>query len=117
MNKDKIFLSWLSPLKFVLTCLIVYIHSYNAQNYGLIYNLGIHSSTLWIEDIVSQNLAHIAVPLFFAISGYLYFRTLTFANLKEKLKRRSIFFMCSLYYLECYIFSLVLHHNTCTYDC
>lgn len=24
----------------------------------------------------------------FAISGYLYFRTLTFANLKEKLKRR-----------------------------
>lgn len=88
MNKDKIFLSWLSPLKFVLTCLIVYIHSYNAQNYGLIYNLGIHSSTLWIEDIVSQNLAHIAVPLFFAISGYLYFRTLTFANLKEKLKRR-----------------------------
>lgn len=117
MNKDKIFLSWLSPLKFVLTCLIVYIHSYNAQNYGLIYNLGIHSSTLWIEDIVSQNLAHIAVPLFFAISGYLYFRTLTFANLKEKLKRRVSSLCVPLYYLECYIFSLVLHHNTCTYDC
>lgn len=88
MNNEKIFLSWLSPLNFILACLVVFIHSYNANSYYLQYNQGVNSIILWFEDIISQNVAHIAVPLFFAISGYLYFRNLSFENINDKLRRR-----------------------------
>ena len=86
-QQDKRLTSWVSFASFTLACLVVYIHSYNATPYGLQY----HDSSrflLWIEDIISQDIAHIAVPTFFAISGYLFYRTANWVNLKSKLKRR-----------------------------
>ena len=88
MKNEKIFLSWFGVLNLVLAVLVVLIHTYNAASYGLEYGKGLGSAILWIEDYFSHNLAHIAVPLFFAISGYLYFRTVSFENIKEKLNRR-----------------------------
>ena len=86
-QQDKRLTSWVSFASFTLACLVVYIHSYNAAPYGLQY----HDSSrflLWIEDIISQDIARIAVPAFFAISGYLFYRTANWLNLKSKLKRR-----------------------------
>lgn len=106
MKDEKIFLSWFGMLNFVLAILVVLIHTYNASTYGLEYGKGISSSVLWIEDYFSHNLAHTAVPLFFAISGYLYFRTVSFVNLKEKLKRR-VYTLCIPYLIWNFIYFLL----------
>lgn len=88
MKNEKILLSWFGLLNFILACLVVLIHTYNANSYGLIYNNGVRSTVLLFEDFFSHDIAHIAVPLFFSISGYLYFRTVTYSNIKDKMARR-----------------------------
>ncbi len=85
---DKIMLSWLSPLNNALAILVVLIHTYNAVAYNLQYKLSASTTVLIFEDIVAQDIARIAVPLFFSISGYLFYRNASYSNLKDKLSRR-----------------------------
>ncbi|UOB19420.1 acyltransferase family protein [Abyssalbus ytuae] len=70
-NKLKVF-------SFVLMILVVYLHSYNRiinlKNCSIEINYGIN---LAFQEFISNGI-RIAVPLFFAISGYLFF-----ANIKE----------------------------------
>lgn len=88
MNESR-FLSWVQPTQFILAVLVVFIHSYNASAYDLSYNNGLSTIILYVEDIISQDLAHISVPLFFAISGYLFYRDVNIYSLWNKLKRRT----------------------------
>lgn len=85
---DKVLLSWFGPINFILACLVVFIHTYNASAYHLVYDGGLNTAVLCVEDLISQDFAHVAVPIFFAISGYLFFRNVSFTNLSEKLSRR-----------------------------
>lgn len=88
-HNEKNGLSYIAPVNFVLTVLVVFIHGYNASAYNLQYSNVADIVVLSIEDLISQNFARIAVPLFFAISGFLFYRTAEFSNLKNKLLRRT----------------------------
>ena len=64
----------LKRLSFVLMIMIVYLHSYNIVvrfKTGIIEISKGYSS--FFQDFISQGLMRIAVPFFFAISGYLFF--------------------------------------------
>ena len=56
-------------LSVICSILVIFIHTYNVESYeiktGIVY---------WLEIIVSQNIARIAVPYFFISSGFLLFR-------------------------------------------
>lgn len=108
-SSEKIFLSWIGLLNTIAACLVVYIHTYNAYSYSLTYD-GENSKTyiLYFEDFISQDLAHIAVPLFFFISGFLFFRTLSYSTIKEKLFRR-IRTLCIPYLLWNFIYFVLFY--------
>lgn len=63
----------LKVVSFISIVLVVFIHSYN------IYYLEIQEESLmlrfnfFIQSLISQGISRIAVPIFFAISGYLFF--------------------------------------------
>ena len=70
--------------------LVVFIH---AQNFSLrnIVDLNIKKQTHLIQLIFSDGLARVAVPMFFAISGYLFFESkleFTYNEYVQKLKKR-----------------------------
>ena len=79
--------NYITALRFPLALLIVFIHSYNSVWRGI--ETG---SFPTIPYFCSRILPTFAVPLFFAISGYLFFLNSKNFNLKtytEKLKRRA----------------------------
>lgn len=86
-EKNIILFNNLPTVNFILIILIIFIHSYNANAYGLNYH-GWDGSALIIEDIISQGIAHIATPLFFTISGILMFSNLDYRTYSQKILRR-----------------------------
>ncbi|MES2664370.1 MAG: acyltransferase [Pseudomonadota bacterium] len=81
----------LKVLSLMLTVLVVYLHSYNVMikfdNEIIELNKGY---SFFIQEFLSRGIAKIAVPLFFAISGYLFFLN-TQGTLNEfivKIKKR-----------------------------
>lgn len=91
MNKylsDKI-----KAISFILMGLVVFLHAYNlkvnfSSGTGVI-DQGINS---FIQDFISQGLGRIAVPLFFTISGYLFFFNIkkgSFDEFVSKYKKRA----------------------------
>ncbi len=83
----------LKAISFILMGMVVFLHSYNLEvkfksGTELIKN-GYNS---FIQDFFSQGLTRIAVPLFFIISGYLFFRTIkngSFPEFFSKYRKRS----------------------------
>lgn len=78
-------------LSFFLIVLVVFVHSYNIDikiNNGIQYSS--NGLVFFIEEFFSQGLNRIASPLFFIISGYLFFANLngTAADFLRKLKKR-----------------------------
>ena len=79
--------TYITTLRFPLALLIVFIHSYNSVWRGI--ETG---SFPTLPYFCSRILPAFAVPLFFAISGYLFFlntKNFNFKTYTEKLKRRS----------------------------
>lgn len=63
-------------LRYPLIVLVVFIHADNRQVTGHGVATMLHPQGFlanWVREVVSQGVARIAVPLFFAISGYLFF--------------------------------------------
>lgn len=83
----------LKAISFLLMVMVVFLHSYNLEikfttGSGLI-EKGYNS---FIQDLISQGVTRIAVPLFFIISGYLFFLSFKNSSLTEffsKYKKRS----------------------------
>lgn len=81
----------LKVISFIAMILVVLLHSYN-----LIVRLKTGTVVLdrgynfFIQEFISQGITRIAVPLFFAISGYLFFLNLsgTWSEFKEKYRKR-----------------------------
>ncbi|GBC62212.1 acyltransferase [Desulfonema ishimotonii] len=57
----------IKSVQMVLIFLIVYLHGYHLMPYKT------DSVNIFVQNLVSQEIARIAVPLFFMISGYLFF--------------------------------------------
>ena len=60
----------ITALNIFLIILVVYIHSYNLKNTE---QFGINKTIIFIENLFSNGLCRTAVPIFFIISGYLFY--------------------------------------------
>jgi len=100
----------LQALSFGAIVLVVFIHSYNAEVKfvsGEIHG-GQSYFVLFIENFISKGIGRIAVPLFFAISGFLFYKSfeLTVTGVLNKLKSR--FKTLLIPYLFWSVFGLIL---------
>ena len=84
--KDRWFHNKITWFSFVFSLLVIWVHSYNAELYlgkspemEIVYRL---------EHRIGDGLGQIAVPGFFMISGYLFYRDFTWSRLGEKWNRR-----------------------------
>lgn len=83
INTSKSFSELITFLRFPLICLVVCIHSSVAEEYSY------PDSSAVLENFVCSSLTSGAVPAFFFISGFLFFRNgLTLESYKTKLKSR-----------------------------
>lgn len=91
-------------ITFVCSIFIIYFHTYNLEVYGIDENsIGIARLTYYFE-IYWRKLNWLAVPMFFMVSGILFFRTFEMKRLFEKYKSRFFSIVipyivwCTLYY-------------------
>lgn len=81
-------ISW---LRFACACLVVLLHAFGppaAPGQAIVWSNGVYDT---VRILLSQGVCQIAVPVFFLISGYLFFVRLeewTGTRYKEKMKRR-----------------------------
>ena len=70
----------LRATSFWMIVLVFYIHSYNkeAEQFGI---------ASWIQSVCDYGLGSIAVPMFFCISGYLFFNSIN--GIRDVLQNRS----------------------------
>ena len=102
----------LSVLKFISIIAVVYIHSY-AETIHLKtgdLDLSSHHMTHIIELFIYQHFARFAVPLFYCISGYLFFKknyTISYYDYLKK-KTGSLLFPFLLWNTICIVFTFLL---------
>lgn len=84
--KESVFHNKVVWFSFVFSLLVVWVHAYNAELF-----LG---AAEWMEPVnrlehwIGDGLAQVAVPGFFMISGYLFYRNFNLGRLREKWNRR-----------------------------
>ncbi len=82
----------LKALSFAAIILVVFIHSYNEEINFVSGELtgGKSYSVLFVENFISKGIARIAVPLFFLISGFLFYLSFNFtvSGILDKYKKR-----------------------------
>lgn len=83
----------LSIIRFPLIVGVVFIHSYSSTVGFAADTIGLTESNLFVDfvrDLISQGVARVAVPLFFLMSGYLFFLGFDFSKQTylEKIKSR-----------------------------
>ena len=102
----------LSVLKFISIIAVVYIHSYTETIHLKTGDLDLSSFhvTHIIETFIYQHLARFAVPLFYCISGYIFFKknyTISYYDYFKK-KTRSLLFPFLLWNTICIVFTFFL---------
>src|SRR4051812_4625301 len=77
-------------ISFFSIILVVFLHAYNLDNAPDVTPLFYKSPTWFIEDVISQGFTRIAVPLFFMLSGFLFFLNIkgTRNEFWNKIKKR-----------------------------
>lgn len=75
-------------LSFICSIMVVYIHSDNTGQYSINEATGIGFFTIFLETKVLTLLTKGAVPLFFFVSGYLFYRNYSWSKIKEKYRSR-----------------------------
>lgn len=94
-------------LTFICSLLVIWIHTFNLELYGIdAASTGVGRAAYFLENYW-KNVTNIAVPLFFFISGFLFFRTYDFgfqdtiAKYKSRVKSIGIPYICwcTIYYL------------------
>lgn len=73
-------------LNFICIIMVVFIHDNNIELYNLNQNNG--AIVYYIEMFISENICLLAVPMFFALSGYLFYRNFIIDKLFDKWKSR-----------------------------
>ncbi len=88
MIKDNYYSQKISRIQFVCSVLIVILHSNNINGYNLISDGTVASRfVLGVEEFISV-LGHCAVPTFFTISAFLFFRCFDLKSYKVKIHKR-----------------------------
>ena len=87
-SREKRFHDQVSWLMFIFSILVIWVHSYNVdlfagENWNEVWNLADR-----IEEFVSVGVGQIAVPGFFLLSSYLFFRNFSMDKLLRKWKSR-----------------------------
>ena len=84
--QDKTFHNKVTWFSFFFSLLVIWVHSYNIE---------LHQATspgletvYRLQHAIGEGLSQIAVPGFFVISGYLFFRNFTWKKLPQKWRRR-----------------------------
>jgi len=79
-------------INIVLAILVIMIHCYNIPltNVNEDTNIILYNSIKFIQNFISQGISRVAVPLFFIISGFLFFRNFSNEKIvyKNKLKKK-----------------------------
>ena len=84
MNNTKTFFEQkITTMNFVLALLVMFIHSENTSLYGSTLSLA-----SCIEKFISITLGDLAVPLFYMISSYLFYRNYDSSQISKKYQRR-----------------------------
>lgn len=105
VNEEKVVRTKFSIILFVCSLLVICIHTYNLEAYGIDESsIGLSRAVFCIETYWSI-ITGFAVPLFFLISGILFFRTFDISLLLTKWKNRLFTIVipyliwCTLYYI------------------
>ena len=99
--------SKITLITFILSLLVIWIHTYNLETYGIDGSGGGLDKFTWLLETTWSAFIGIAVPFFFFISGFLFFRTFRFTwdGIKSKYISRikgiviPYIIWCTLYYL------------------
>ena len=84
--KNEVFRNKVTWFSFGFSLLVIWVHSYNAELYlGKAPEM---AAVYRLQHAVGDGLGQIAVPGFFMISGYLFYRDFTWEKLGEKWQRR-----------------------------
>lgn len=76
-------------MTFILSCLVVMIHSHNVDLFMEGTEDGVLArAVMQVQNLVSQAVPSIAVPGFFIISAYLFYRNVSWAGIPAKMTRR-----------------------------
>ena len=88
--EEKAFREHVSWVMFLLSILVIWAHSYNAELFsgGAPVTEGIWLTVHRIQDFLSAALGLTAVPGFFMLSAYLFFRSFSWEKLPAKWKSR-----------------------------
>lgn len=74
-------------VSFLLSVLVIYIHANFLKDYGLQKNTS--SIAYWVVRFITGGIAGVAVPMFFIISGYLFFRNIiNSSNIKLDIRKK-----------------------------
>jgi len=85
---EKSFRNQVSWMMFLLSVLVIWVHSYNADLFAAGLSQPLLEQTEQIENLVSVGIGQAAVPGFFMLSSYLFFRGFCWQRLGEKWKSR-----------------------------
>lgn len=104
-DREHIIRNKFTMLSFLCSVLVIYIHTFNLGTYQIDGNsLGVGKAVYEIESYMNA-MIRFAVPMFFIISGLLFFRTFEMKNLFSKWKSRGksivipYIIWCTLYYV------------------
>lgn len=107
--KNQFILSTLIPTNFLLSLMIVFHHSFTVDiNYNGSFEWSSYGITVSIQRFM-YNLSECAVPMFYFLSAYLFYRTFdgSWSQYKEKIKRR--FFSLFIPYIIFCTFGYIKH--------
>lgn len=92
-------------ITFLCSILVIYIHTFNLEVYGITEGASGLAAAVYGIETYFNGVTKIAVPMFFFVSGVLFFRTFEIRRLPEKWKSRVMTIVipylvwCTLYYL------------------
>lgn len=92
-----------TSISFICSVLVIYIHTYNLDTYGISEGGGMIEKITFAIENYWPNVLRIAVPMFFLISGILFFKSFTISNLASKWKSR-LFTVVLPYIIWCTIY-------------
>ena len=111
-NTEKIVRNKITIVSFLCSIIVIWIHTFNLAEYGIsLSDTGIKGVVAAIEFYWSH-IVGFAVPTFFFISGFLFFRTFEWSKLKQKYESRirsiliPYFIWCNIYY---FVYVLLAH--------
>lgn len=104
-NSEKIVRNKITLLSFICSFFVIFAHTRNVETYGIDANsMGLAHIVWGLETFLSE-IMPIAIPTFFFLSGFLFFRTFELEKMLEKYKSRiksilvPYLIWCTIYYL------------------